>query len=120
MQVDRSERTNAFPEHYLWAGLRQLVDHRVDPAPAGANEEDFNLKFCRTVSLRNGEIAFGIQEGGGSRSSTDGLPDENLRVLLAQVTTDGLQAVWTLFSRGDPFDEQLATRVWSRCPGYCA
>lgn len=90
----------------------------LDLAPTGANEEGISSLgiTAEQSAFEAGDDFVLASEIGGSwfvlPGSTNGLPDENLRVLLAQVTTDGLlsgQLNLQCFIGGNPFDEQLAT-----------
>ncbi|MDA0912772.1 MAG: hypothetical protein O2818_07335 [Bacteroidetes bacterium] len=90
----------------------------LDLAPSDATEEGISsLGMNAELSIFEGGADFVLDsEVGGSwfvlPGSSNGFPDEALRVLLAQVTTDGLLS-GTLnlqcFLEGNPFNEQLGT-----------
>ena len=94
----------------------------LDLAPSGVNEEGISSIgiIAEQAAFEAGENFVLDSEVGGSwfvlPGSENGLADENLQVLLAQVTTNGLlsgQLNLQCFLAGNPFDEQLAAFEFS-------
>ncbi|MGB1122376.1 MAG: hypothetical protein ACPG08_02545, partial [Flavobacteriales bacterium] len=90
----------------------------LDLAPAGTNEEGISSLgiIAEQSAFEAGDNFVLESEVGGSwfvlPGSDNGYANENLQILLAQVTTSGLlsgQLNLQCFLEGNPFDEQLAT-----------